>query len=280
MLSSFERIMLTVKPGQRTRVACPHCQDGKTVLITGKPEGVSAFCFKGSCPEKSRWVPRPDMARDWRFDTKTTEEELTRLAQATSSKLPQGFVRGIPDELAFYVLQYGFAPTDPLLSEVGTAPSMPGRLIFPVHHPSSGIMQYWAARLVRPRPMVPKWVGSPFGRDSVIDYHRSFDRPEIVITEDLLSGLKAHKAGFTSIALMGTHLSPRQLMRLIHRLADVTGPVVIWMDDDRAGRVAAAALVRKLELVLRNELVVMDRAPEPKTLNAVDIQLAVEHVIK
>lgn len=65
----------------------------------------------------------------------------------------------------------------------------------------------------------------------------------VILTEDLLSSYKLHKAGYSTVCLLGTKVSEHACRTI---LANGYNRVVLWLDDDPAGHTATLKYLREL----------------------------------
>ncbi len=109
--------------------------------------------------------------------------------------------------------------------------------------------------------------------DSFYHYalNTSIDKP-VIITEGFKAAMWVWQCGHPyTVALMGTHLSEEQ----IYLLTSITGEVVLFLDDDQAGRDST----KKLEKLLSKQLLVrVAEYPRPDMQESPD-DLSVDEVI-
>jgi len=66
----------------------------------------------------------------------------------------------------------------------------------------------------------------------------------VVVVEDVLSAIAVHRAGWPSVALLGTSVAPEVAARIAYGVENVIG----WFDNDRAGRQAGIKMGKALRL--------------------------------
>jgi DNA primase len=89
----------------------------------------------------------------------------------------------------------------------------------------------------------------------------------LVLTEDLLSAYKVVKAGYNSLALLGTKLDVlSQTEAMCHK------EVVVWLDDDHAGQTGALSIRRQLNPVT-NAHNVCFKQPKECTISQIKEQI-------
>lgn len=67
----------------------------------------------------------------------------------------------------------------------------------------------------------------------------------LFITEDVMSAIKLHKAGYNSLTLLGTRASAEALSYIMVAIGNKC-PVYVWLDDDSAGKYGAVQLYKDL----------------------------------
>jgi len=66
----------------------------------------------------------------------------------------------------------------------------------------------------------------------------------VVVVEDVLSAIAVHRAGWPSVALLGTSVAPE----VAARIAAGREVVIGWLDGDKAGRAAHVKLIKAMRL--------------------------------
>jgi hypothetical protein len=83
----------------------------------------------------------------------------------------------------------------------------------------------------------------------------------LIITEDLLSSYKLHRAGYSALSLLGTSLKAP-----LSKLPEHTGKVMLWLDSDAAGMKGTMEVMRQLGVKYENMSVfVNDKEPKECT---------------
>lgn len=117
----------------------------------------------------------------------------------------------------------------------------------------------------------PKYLTYSKQHYSFIDnYAEAYFRP-LVIVEDLLSSYKLNYAGYPTLCLLGTKLDP-SAHRIVQKFRKLR--VVLWLDDDTAGQVAAKKLFTELSPIAPNMTAIFNHQPKELPLDVlVDTEL-------
>jgi len=102
-------------------------------------------------------------------------------------------------------------------------------------------------------------------------YINNIGTKPLVIVEDLLSSYKLSYAGYPTLCLLGTKLdaSALQVVRKYRKLH-----VVMWLDDDLAGQVAAKKLFKELAPVAPNMAAIFNQQPKELGLDVlIDMEI-------
>ena len=124
---------------------------------------------------------------------------------------------------------------------------------------------------VRRYNKTPKYLTYSKQQYSFIDnYAEAYIRP-LVIVEDLLSSYKLSYAGYPTLCLLGTKLDP-SAHRIVQKFRKLR--VVLWLDDDTAGQVAAKKLFTELSPIAPNMTAIFNHQPKELPLDVlVDMEL-------
>jgi hypothetical protein len=124
---------------------------------------------------------------------------------------------------------------------------------------------------VRRYNKTPKYLTYSEQRHSYIDNYEEADTRPLVIVEDLLSSYKLRYAGYPTLCLLGTKLHP-SAHRIVQKFRSLR--VVLWLDDDTAGQVAAKKLFTELSPVAPNMTAIFNHQPKELPLDVlVDMEL-------
>jgi|688.fasta_scaffold79252_3 hypothetical protein len=124
---------------------------------------------------------------------------------------------------------------------------------------------------VRRYNKTPKYLTYSKQHFSYIDnYEDAFTKP-LVIVEDLLSSYKLRYAGYPTLCLLGTKLDP-SAHTIVQRFRKLR--VILWLDDDTAGQVAAKKLFTELSPIAPNMTAIFNHQPKELPLDVlVDMEL-------
>ena len=86
-----------------------------------------------------------------------------------------------------------------------------------------------------------------------------------VITEDLLSAWRVWQAGHTAVPLLGAHVRPERLAKMI---GEGHKDWVVWLDNDKPEINDAARYIRSLAAALGGNAWISGSDKEPKHYNA------------
>jgi len=256
--------------GARRRVD-HDCGGGRTLIVSNKADGWSAFCFR--CDERG-WVakPRPTLAERIN-QRKAHAQEDTRIAAHVL--LPEPINTDVatwPPLAAAWLYRAGVGK--PEIAQLGAYWHEPsGRVVLPVVQ--DGQIVYWQARDPdwSRTSRRPKYINPPVDKTALVAaYGRNpGSGSEIVLTEDILSAFRVGQLS-EAWALLGTNLTDAVLARLLERRA----PVAVWLDPDAAGRKAARVIGRRLALCGVPVRTVRS-AQDPKLLSRREIALVLRH---
>jgi DNA primase len=147
--------------------------------------------------------------------------------------------------------------------------SMEGRIVIPIHD-ANGFLVAYAGRSVgqtEPRYRFP----ARFRKSLVLfNLHRAAaEGKSVIVVEGFFDCFNVHQAGLPCVvALMGCSLSLRQEDLLCEHFQEV----VLFLDGDRAGRVAGAAIAQRLVAKVSTRLVEVPVGGQPDQLGADQIR--------
>lgn len=113
----------------------------------------------------------------------------------------------------------------------------------------------------------PKYLARQNDRDNFIFHKHVTDNNIIVIVEDVLSAYKISKAGYNTLALMGTHLTDSMLSLVSSNYNNY----IIWMDNDNPDVKLAQASVKK-QLGLYGGVRIVKTNSDPKSYTTDEIK--------
>lgn len=219
------------------RKKVPHCAADRSMIVSHGAKGYSAHCFR--CGPVG-WEPHGVLTIAQVLERRKATEEL----RTSGVVMPRDFTFDIPPPARLWLQKAGITAETAEFYGIGYTPYT-NRVIVPVWED----MQLVAVLARRIDMIGPKYVAK---MRSTNEYFTSAtevaDRTTVVVTEDVLSAIRCG-ASFRSYALLGTAAGPVSVAGLHVRLAAqqaVGVRVAVWLDPDKAGRVAARKLVRAL----------------------------------
>lgn len=232
--------------GGTTRVTC--CATDRSMLVTNDKKGYRGYCFRcGDAPFVSHGLFSV-------ADLERRKQELA-LLQDRYVTLPKDFTTDIPTSDAVWLYRAGVGHD--LAKHYGFGYSaLLRRVILPVYK-SETLIGFTARSTINERPKYIEKMASPSegiflaDRSLVLPSYmeQAMDgAPDLVITEDILSAVRVGRVVRRSVSLMGTSASASQLTEALLGTPD-GGTVAVWLDPDRAGRVARLRIARTLSLL-------------------------------
>lgn len=205
-----------------------HCGSTKDAMISHSNTGVSLFCFK--CGEKDFVGHGPRSAAEI-LAARAATESLSKAQSMPSRVIPLTHPE-CPSIALLWPLKTGLTPE--VASEVYGMRYDPitRRVCIPLE---GGFL----ARAVYDDK--PKYMRT--GSSIQKTWHMQVDDKTVVVTEDILSAIKVYRAGFSSIAVLGTNISPTTAAEI-----GAYPSVVCWTDADKAGDKAWVQLRQRLSL--------------------------------
>jgi hypothetical protein len=205
-----------------------HCGSTKDAMISHSSTGVNLFCFKCGANEFVGHGPRSAAEI---LAARRATESLTEATTMPRRVIPLTDVE-CPSIALLWPLKTGLTPE--VASEVYGMRYDPvtRRVCIPLE---GGFL----ARAVYEDK--PKYIRSGSAIQKI--WHMQVDSDMVVITEDILSAIKVYRAGFSSIAVLGTNISPTTAASI-----GAYPSVVCWTDADKAGDKAWVQLRQRLSL--------------------------------
>lgn len=231
----------TLKAGRYIRIEC--CAHDKSLRVSNEERGYRAYCF--------RCGPRGFVAHgDFSIDQLRRRREEFALLQEANVRLPHDFTTEIPPNEAVWLYKAGISTELAKHYGFGFSQSLK-RVVLPVYR-DSALVGFTARSTIGAKPKYIERMASPsaiFIADPATALPATTDWPEgsgpdLVVTEDILSAVRVGRLVRRCVSLLGTSANGHQLS---DALMDCR-TVAIWLDPDRAGRVAALKLERTLAL--------------------------------
>ena len=213
------------------------CGPGRTMIISNKDEGVSAFCFRCNA---SGWHAHAKPSLAERLEKRREAKSWEDHCRDRPLQLPSGGsydTADWPQYAKVWLYKAGLSNEAILRTGIYYHPGM-DRVVLPVLDWEKVL--YWQARGFdkdRPKYLNPKVDDKPVALFKGIS-------TEIVVTEDLLSAIRVNGAGFSSACILGTNLSDSQATSL-----KKWGGAYVWLDPDDAGRKASRKITHQLEMM-------------------------------
>jgi Toprim domain-containing protein len=228
----FVPLALNLPVGQSMRADhdCIGVSEG-TLMITRAVGKLTAYCFRCG-------------AKGWHVEQESLPDKLARMNSEREAdahalrtmQLPEPRVYTLADwprNAALWLYKAGFSPS--MIDDLGAywCPAL-GRVVLPIMVDDQAI--FWQARSITRQPKI---LSPNLPRQGVVAKYGKGDT--LVLCEDTLS---AYKVGRETEAwsLLGTKLLPQPLADI---LADGR-PVIVWLDSDHPGRVAAKKIIKTL----------------------------------
>lgn len=211
--------------GSKRKIVC--CGSSPSALISNNRFGIRFHCFR--CTDFNTFIPHG----------KRSVSEILAARKATSSlktskSMPSRAVSltdpVVPTEAHAWVLQSGLLPEDANRMYGMLYDPFTRRILIPLDN------GFLARAVFNERP---KYIKS----STANVYELPVDIHTVVVTEDILSAIKVNSVGYSTLAILGTTVSPTIASR-IARYKDI----IIWTDSDKAGDAAYVKLRKKLAL--------------------------------
>lgn len=203
--------------GQKRKI--PHCSNSSTAYISNSTKGLGFYCFR--CQEKA-FVPHGKLSSKDYVRMASIDKEVVK--QDKPHTLPMTHKKVDKKALA-WILKTGLSPEQATEEFSIGWNNRTSRVVIPLMQ--NGKETGWVARAVdgrKPKYLIP--------RDSSNSawYYTEFEDTPLVVVEDVLSAIKVKRAGFNSIAVLGTHIKTEFATIMQEH------PVIGWFDGDDAGR--------------------------------------------
>ena len=181
-------------------------------------------------------------------DALVSKKNDQEVVEESESNKPLSFTLQRIDHAHPYVNERGL--TDEIARTFGVGVfsgkgSMQGRFVIPIHNAQGELVAY-AGRSIdgtEPRYKFPAGFHKSL---ELFNLHRVKDDLSIVLVEGFFDCMKVTQAGFPCVALMGSTMSKKQEQLL----AEHFGHVIVMLDGDEAGKVAAQGIADRLRQVI------------------------------
>lgn len=235
--------MKGIQRGSEVQTTCPYCAKDKLYVNVKKRLGYCFYCARGFNPEEIRTLGMEDDHRAFTAAVQRGDREVELISPADNSEA-QAYLagRGVRAKNCGSYILYA-----PLLR----------RLFFRIWSPDSA--SYAPGYHTRSIDPGKGWVCSP----GVQKQHYWFGHrggEVITLCEGIFDAMSLHQRGVIAVALLGTQMSETHLKGLLE--SKTLKQVVVWMDDDSAGRKASDRICTQLEPVIPT-VVQVTEYPEP-----------------
>lgn len=240
--------------GQQIKMNHPHCPAGtdtkQRLFVTRKGAKTLAYCH--NCQLSGVMTGEHSHIRRGGENLLLKADKLELPSDITFERDKQ------PVEHVIWLHQYGITRTTQQQYRLGWSEKW-GRTILPIYDPETADLVAFQRRRVLKYDQGPKYLTTRLRRikNPLFKlYHGAVpaagDWGTLVLTEDILSAIKLHQAGYFAWSLLGTYM----VNSVVDQIA-ATGVerVVIWLDDDnRAVRRAQKSMRRRIKQVADVEI--------------------------
>jgi len=247
----WEAVAKALPYGASSKVT--HCGSSPAARCYNKPDGISMHCFRcGS----SVFIPHGPRSAAELLAARQATQALKEARSIPDRAIPLTHA-DCPSEARLWPLKTGLAPEEASGTYGMRYDPKTRRVLIPF---DGGFL---ARALFNERP---KYIRA--GSNAVEDFSLvSTKSPGLaVITEDILSTIKVFRAGFSAMALLGTHITATTAAKI-----GVYKTVVSWTDGDAAGDAAFVKLRKRLGLY-DTALLRVRTEKDPKNLHIAEIQ--------
>lgn len=224
-----------VAPGRKLRTN-HDCGEGKTLLISNKAEGYSAWCFR--CGEPG-FIAHPALSLPERLalltSLRSAEDEATA---SLTLPTPQEFnPQAWPDAPRVWLYKAGLSNDD--ITRLGFYYcARLERVVMPLYR--DGELVYWQARGFHKHRA--KYINPPVDRATLCaKFEGRQHRSVLVLTEDILSAYRVARLT-DAWSIMGTDMPDSVALDAVLQRK----PIVLMLDPDRGGMKGNARVSRKL----------------------------------
>lgn len=209
-----------------------HCATDRSMLVSHGDRGFSAHCFR--CGPVG-FEPHGTLSIEAVLERRRAGEALAR----GEVRYPSDFTPDIPTAARLWLSRAGVTAPTAEFYGIGYSPKT-GRVVVPVYE--DGVLVAVLLRSVNGDK--PKYIANMRSNNEYFT-SGSAETGTVVVTEDVLSAIRVGDS-YTSIAMLGTAVS---LVGLGPRLEKLGAQhVAVWLDPDKAGRLAARKLARAVSL--------------------------------
>lgn len=264
LLRQHESANGPVPVGEQVRFSHADCGDArdrlyvKRVVTDHGIRGVLAYCHNcgagGRAPDAAGYVPLA----------------ITSVAPIGDDVLPKDMSQS--NQIAIdYMAKYGFSAADIGVFGVGWSDHYQ-RIVLPVQDQSGHKGPVKGCQLRRVGGYGAKYITMrPTSEPLECQWGQNLGAPTVIV-EDLLSAWRVWQAGFNAIPLLGSHVRPERLAKVIH---EGFTDWVVWLDNDTPEINDAARYMVNLIKALGGSALLCRAANEPKKC---DVATVIRHV--
>jgi DNA primase len=199
--------------------------------------------------------------------SKKSEEDV----EETKSNKPLSFTLQKIDQSHPYLNERGLSNEVAQTFGVGVFPgrgSMEGRCVIPIHNANGDLVAYAGRAIDGTEPRYKFPVGFHKSLE-LFNLHRVKEDLSVVLVEGFFDCMRVAQAGFPCVALMGSTMSKTQE----ELLAEYFGHIIVMLDGDEAGRVAAHGIADKLrQVIYQVDVVDLPDGVQPDQLSKDELQ--------
>jgi DNA primase len=229
--------------GSEMQTTCPQCGKEKLYVSLRKRLGYCFYCGKGFSQDEVRRLGMDDEVQAFTAVINRDNQHINLVSPETDA------------DARAYLAKRKVRAKD-CSSFIMYSPEL-RRLFFRIWSPNSAA--YAPAYHTRSIDPGKGWMCSPGVQKAHYWFgHRGGE--VITVVEGIFDAISLHHRGVVAVALLGTQMSETQLAGLLEW--NPLQQVVVWMDDDEAGRKASDRICAQLEPVVRSVVQVTEH-PEP-----------------
>ena len=253
-MADWLEIAKGLKAGRKIRVQ--HCGADNSMLVSHDRHGYRCHCFR--CSE-SEFVPHGLQSI---ADLNRRKAELSFMEEARV-RLPSDYTLDVPEHDMLWYLKAGISPELARSYGIGYSPDMQ-RVVLPVYGLDGELD---AVQMRSTSPFIkPKYLNPAGPKVSAAIFMSGPPTGVTVVVEDILSAIKVGRLTHSTSVLGTTFTDAR-----VAKIAEHNHTVVVWMDNDKAGRKGRLTAVR--QLLLQGIEVYRVRTPDdPKSYSLDEIQ--------
>lgn len=225
---SWQEIAKSLPIGQSRKISC--CSEDRTSYVSQDKHGLRMGpCFR--CGDR-RFVRHGPRSVAEILAARQAVEEAVKLRSIPARALPMSHPE-TPTEAILWVLSAGISPELAETKYGMRYDPVTGRVCIP-------IPQGFLARAVFDEK--PKYIKAGASRTEMYELI-SYDESLVVMTEDILSAIAVNRAGYNSIAALGTAVTEKIAARL-----GKFSNIIVWTDADKAGDNAWITMRKRMGL--------------------------------